>query len=177
MTMKQIGVAVFLMSIVLLNGCDLGYHSYNYTYHAQVAVTISKDSLHRSVRFLPPQNLHLPGKIYTYGQILLVVDRLSGVHIFDNADPHNPTSLGFIAVPGCNDIAVKNSSLYIDNAIDLVTINLADVRAPIVSSRVQDIFPPLQPPQNDYYYSIVSNIDYTKQVIIGWKDTIVHSNN
>ena len=144
-----------------------------YYYPAITAITISKDSLKKSVHTSAPSDIHQAGKIYVYKNYLLVVEPLSGIHIFDNSDPHNPTNINFISAPGCGDIAVKENALYVDNAIDLVTVDITDPRSPKVTARIEDVFPSLPIPTDRYYYNILDNPDPTKYVIIGWKDTTV----
>ena len=41
------------------------------------------------------------------------VDR---VHMYDNSDPSNPVNIGYIAIPGNVDIAIKDGHMYADNS-------------------------------------------------------------
>ena len=66
------------------------------------------------------------GKIYVYGDYLLIVDVMTGVHIFDNSDPAEPEYLGFIVVVGVTDVEVVNQILYLNSFTDLVTLKLYD---------------------------------------------------
>jgi len=171
-------IYMFSFCFLILGGCFNMYGHppidlpANYG-HALVAVTITKDSLKNSVRSMPGQNLHSAGKIYLYKNYLFVVEPRKGIHVYDNADPHNPANISFIAIPGCGDIAVKDNTLYADNATDLVAINISDPRNPAVTSRMENIFPEMPLPTGDYYYVLKYNSDPTKFVTIEWKDTVI----
>src|SRR5688572_25533510 len=41
-----------------------------------------------------------PGKIYVYGNYLLVNEIRQGIHVFDNSDPSQPQPVGFLELPG-----------------------------------------------------------------------------
>ena len=63
-------------------------------------------------------------KIYTYHHLLLVNEKQSGVHIFDNSNPKAPEYLDFISLIGNQDMAIKGQYLYLDSFTDLVVYNL-----------------------------------------------------
>jgi hypothetical protein len=109
-----------------------------------------------------------PGKLYRYGNFILINEQYKGVHLIDNQNPKAPVNLAFIQVPGNVDFAVKNNMLYVDNAVDLVAINLQDVHNIKISKRVRNAFPALPPPDNlrgHYYLGEVPQ----DAVIVGWE--------
>jgi hypothetical protein len=53
-----------------------------------------------------------------------VNERYKGIHVINNANPVHPIYEGFILVPGCMEMAVKENILYLDNAVDLVCFDL-----------------------------------------------------
>jgi hypothetical protein len=142
-------------------------------YYALKAVTITKDSLRNSIHTEAARDLHAAGKIYIYKNYLFVVEPGAGIHIYDDADPANPVNISFLAIPACGDIAVKDNILYVDNAIDMVALNITDPSNAKVTSRTEDVFPELTPTSDHFYYSIISNPDPAKYVTIGWKDTLI----
>ena len=103
-----------------------------------------QEQLKESISFKEAQELQEPGKIYMLGKYIFVNEKYKGVHVIDNADPSNPQNLGFIRIPGCLDMAAKGATLYADNATDLVSIDLNDVKNPKVTSREEDVFPELE---------------------------------
>ena len=107
-------------------------------------VLMDEAGLNNSIVFLPEgKQLHAPGKIYAYGNLLLMSDRYDGIHFFDNSNPESPKSAGFLAVPGVTDMAIKGDVLYLNNATDLVAVSLTSLVSgeAKVLSRIEDAFP------------------------------------
>jgi hypothetical protein len=100
-----------------------------------------------SIKFLSPVKIIKPGKIYYKDKYIFISERYKGIHIIDNNDPYNPLNIGFINVPGCLDIAIKDSILYTDNAVDLIAIDLSKLPDSIyVTKRLQRVLPEPLPP-------------------------------
>lgn len=80
-----------------------------------------------------------PGKIYLYKNWIFLVEKYKGIHLIDNADPSNPVRKAFLRVPGCMDVAVGNDILYVDNAVDIVAVDLdfARLTAKVVSRKIR----------------------------------------
>ena len=66
------------------------------------------------------------GKIYLYGQYLVIVDIFKGAHIFDNKNPEEPEYLAYINVPGVTDVEVYNRVMYLNSFTDIVTLKLSE---------------------------------------------------
>ena len=98
------------------------------TYRSSRPFNIGQESLAKSIGSVAPQNLKIPGKIYVYGDYLLISEIKKGIHVIDNSDPKNPKNISFITVPGVLDMAVKDDILYVDNYTDLVSLSIADPR-------------------------------------------------
>lgn len=84
-----------------------------------------------------PRDLTSPGKIYAYGDLLFVNDANEGVLVINNDDPENPVKVGFLSIPGNNDIAIRNGYLYADYGLGIVTIDISDVMNPQSKSFVE----------------------------------------
>ncbi|TXK25018.1 hypothetical protein FVR03_22035 [Pontibacter qinzhouensis] len=129
---------------------------------------MSRTQLESSIRMKPPQQLVNPGKIYIYGSYLLINEKYKGVHIINNTNPAMPEQLGFLQVPGNIDFAVKKQVLYVDNAVDLVAVNLQDLEHITIAKRIKDAFPPLTPP--DGRTGMVSSANAPADaVIVSWE--------
>lgn len=89
------------------------------------------------------------GKIYRKGDLLFINERYEGVHVIDNADPTNPTHIGFISIPGNVDIAMSGNTIYADNITDLIAITYANDKIE-VQSRQRGLFPEPVPPDLGY---------------------------
>lgn len=107
---------------------------------------IDRTELENSIKLLPPVGIISPAKIYTKDNILLISERYKGIHFFDNSDKSNPKPLGYLKVLGCLDMAIKGTTLYADNATDLIAVDLSNPNDPKVTSRIKNIFPEPLPP-------------------------------
>ena len=80
----------------------------------------------RSVSADAPQELINPGQIYIYKNYLFINEFRKGIHIFDNSNPSKPINLAFYSIPGNAQLSIKDDLLYVNNFLDLLTINIAD---------------------------------------------------
>lgn len=88
------------------------------------------------------------GKIYSYGNYILINEIDKGYHIIDNTDPSKPTDVGFLSILGSREVAVYNKVLYSDNATDLIAVDISDITHPRILSRTENIFPIQEPPDD-----------------------------
>jgi hypothetical protein len=156
-----------LLLIILLPGSS-GDDFYNPS--AYFPVLMDRDDLEISVKFRETQDIVNPGKIYYKDQVIYLNEKYKGIHVINNSDPSNPQNIGFINIPGCIDIAIKNNSLLADNATDLVAIDITDLEHLKVTDRIQNVFPESTPPDLDYipYMFTIANRP-RNTVIVGWK--------
>jgi hypothetical protein len=99
--------------VVLLAACVAPYERPTETVVGYVPVYSAPSSA--AVSFQPPRTLADPGKIYRYGNYLLINERNKGIHVFDNSDRSKPVALGFVEIIGNSDMAVRNDVLFADN--------------------------------------------------------------
>lgn len=112
-------------------------------------VLMERSVLETAIRWMPPRDLGVPAKIYWLPPYLLISEQYKGVHIFNNSDPANPEAIGFVRVDGCVDMAIVNGLLAVDNAVDLVLIDLtSQPGTAIVKNRQREVFPEITPPDN-----------------------------
>jgi len=86
------------------------------------------------------RSLENPGKLYFYNDLILINERKAGVHVIDNSDPSNPKNVSFINIPGNVDMAVKDNYLYVDNYMDLLTLDFSDINNIKEVCRIEDVF-------------------------------------
>ena len=130
----------------LLNSCYSNWTPEPMPVSAYQPIFMTRAQLEASVTKLEPRAISNPGKLYSYGNYILINEKFKGVHIIDNQDPKLPQNIAFIQVPGNIDFAMKSNVLYVDNAVDMVAINLTDLNNPVVTKRIPDAFPaPLTP--------------------------------
>lgn len=141
-----------------------------YTYEP---VYMSREALESSVEWQSAREMTKPGKIYKYGNWLLVNQPYEGIHVFDNADPTNPQGKGFIRIPGCIDMAVRAGNLYVDNAVDLLTINIASLPDIAISSRQRNVFPEPTPPDGSPTWHHIAPGDRPEgAIVVKWVEYI-----
>lgn len=133
-------------------------------------VFITRDSLENSIKLNSNRQLLKTGKIYYKAPILFVVETFEGIHVFDNTDPKAPRRLGFITILGCVDLAVKGNLLYADNSVDLVVLNIPDIKNIKVVNRIRAVFPEPYPPNLNHIPSQYSRGDREpNQIIVKWE--------
>lgn len=134
-------------------------------------VLMDRESLERSIKWQGPAEIKSPAKIYYKDNYILISERYKGVHFVDNADPSNPVIKGYVSVPGCVDMSVKESILYVDNAVDLVAIDLSKIGIGQieVKKRIKEVFPELVPPDGNFIPTLYRIDSRPKNsVIINW---------
>lgn len=138
-------------------------------YSTYEPLIMERSALESSIEFISNRQLADAGKIYSYGVYILINEKYEGVHIYENFDPRNPTKLGFIKVPGCIDMAVKDNVLYVDNAVDLIAVDISKLPEITVEKRIQGIFPELTPPDLEYVpYRYTTDRRPENTVIVKW---------
>ena len=137
----SLGVIVAaLILLFALSGCtDTCNTTTSYTTYKPVLASMA--DLRMEVAVLPPQERENPGKIYIYGQYLLLGDPGKGIHVFDNSDKTNPLAISFVNIPGNVDMAVRGGILYADSYIDLLVFDMNDPTNISLTSRLENVFP------------------------------------
>jgi len=125
----------------------------------------------QEVKYQSPQEMITQGKIYVKDSYIFIGDVGLGVHIIDNSDPLNPQKLGFLKIYGNHDIAIKGNSLYADNYEDLITIDISNVEAPVVSSRIEGVYEAsrVNYPPNMPYGTYFECVDHSKGYVVAWE--------
>lgn len=111
-------------------------------------VFMKRADLENSITINAPRVLGTPSKIYSKDNYLFVSEAGLGVHIIDNTDPKAPKKIGFLKVLGCFDMAIKGSIMYVDNATDLVALDLSSPEKLVITERIINAFPEPVPPDN-----------------------------
>ncbi len=132
---------MFAVLATVLNGCLQDECTATRTYLRYDPVYVNADEFRSGIASEVPRTIENPGKIYVYQNYLFINELNEGVHILDNEDPSHPQAIGFLAIPGNVDIAVRGRYLYADSYIDLVTFDLSDPASPVLAGRTEDVFP------------------------------------
>lgn len=110
-------------------------------------VLMKRSELEKSVEWRDSRDIQKAHKIYIKDHLIFIVERFEGIHVIDNSDPKNPEKLGFMRIPGNQDVAVRGHYLYADNAVDLLTIDIQNW-PPKVVDRDRNALPSIAPPDN-----------------------------
>ena len=158
--MKRIIILLTIVSLAIM-----AFRSDSDVKETYTPIFISRETLENSVKYIPgARDMIQTGKIYYRTPYIYVNERYKGVHVINNTNPANPVNEGFILAPGCIDMAVKGNILYIDNAVDLVSIDL-DSRQ--VTKRIRNVFPEPSPPENFFYYGFHNRPE--GYILIEWR--------
>jgi len=153
-------IIVTLLFMAIVTGCGIDYRDdpecakQNY---------MTFEELRASVKVEASREIKKAGKIYVYGNTLLVNEKREGIHVIDNSDKKNPINKAFIKVLGNSDIAVKDGYLMVDSFMDLVVIDLNDMNNIREVNRTIDIFPKEQQP----YFDNICGFDLDNGILLG----------
>ncbi|MFD0863754.1 LVIVD repeat-containing protein [Sungkyunkwania multivorans] len=161
--MKAIKVFLFCVTAIFLYSCDNGDYE---MVTIATPITQSLEDFRASVQMMDAQSIQESGKIYSYGNYILVGDKNRGIHVIDNQDPSNPQKKNFIKIPLNNDMSVKNNILYADSGRDLVVFDLSDIERIVQLDRINDVLNNyIEYPTVDRYNFENYNYDH---IIVGW---------
>ena len=136
---RSLLLLIFSISFTtLFISCDQGCEE-SYTFDAYVPVYKSAEELNPEVSYEGQRSLENPGKIYYYGNYILINEQLQGVHVIDNSDLSNPQKIGFINIEGNIDIALKGDYIYADDYYNLVVIDISNIESPTISHTIPNI--------------------------------------
>lgn len=141
-----------------------------YTESEYVPILMKYDDILTSVVQMPARAISQPGKIYCFNEYIYIIEKYNGFHVINNSNHSFPVIVAFMSVPGCVDIAIKNDHAFVDNATDLVSIDISDKNNMTIAGRVPGIFPELLPPNNTYIpYWFNKENRPINTVIVGWR--------
>ncbi len=165
---KSFKLLTLIVFAFFLQNCD-PYDSDNYSEYEPILM--NRPQMERSISYTQPQQLQTPGKIYFKDDFILIGEKYKGIHVIDNSVPSMPVNIGFINVPGCVDMAMRYNALYVDNAVDLVTIDLSEgIENLEITSRIQSVFPEHTPPDGKPLNPLFNQANRPVGTIItGWK--------
>jgi len=128
------------------------------------SIFITAQEMRTDVSMQAVRELKNTGKIYFYDNYIFLNEKYEGIHIIDNADPSNPSLVGFYNIPGNIDMAIKGNQLYADNYADLLTIDISDVNQPQIVCRDEEVFTAHWFNPNRGYYARLQETEMTIEV-------------
>lgn len=155
-------VLLLLVSIMLAS-CWLPNEPNEFPRQEYQPVIITRNVLETSIAFQNAQPIVKSGKIYIKGDLMFINDVNKGFHVYDYTNPSKPERLYFIKAPGATDLAIKGNTIYINQAVDLVTATFdPTTRIFKVTNRNKNVFPQKQAPNGFQGYT------KENEIIIDW---------
>lgn len=137
MSVLQLTITVIL--VTALSGCDKEKATHTYTWYEPVYRTLPE--VRAEMKSSPAREIKKPGKIYIYGNYILLNEVDEGIHIYDNTQPSSPKNIAFVPIPGNQDIAIRNNVLFADSYSDLVTFDIDDPKNVYAIKFAENAFP------------------------------------
>ncbi|MEM8893869.1 MAG: hypothetical protein AAGC88_04770 [Bacteroidota bacterium] len=144
---------LLLLSLSALISCTDDLGKTTVTYERANAIYGDLESFRNQQLYTSPREINDPGKIFIGDRYLLIGEEGEGIHVFDNANPENPTNLGFIQIFGNREFFLDGSDLYAEIVYDMVKIDLTSIQEPQLINRVTGVF--AQPQFNDQGEAII----------------------
>ena len=151
-------VSIVFVSSLFLSSCLKDSCNETRTFLQFDPIYLGEKDIRSDISTESSRELNDPGKIYAYEHYLFINEQGEGVHIIDNSDPANPVNLGFIAIPGNVDIAVKDGYMYADNYMDVITIDITDPTNSRLVCREENVY-------SQYYFQ------EGRGIFVGYKET------
>lgn len=128
-------------------------------------VTVDRETFESTIAVGAPRNIEEAGKIYVNGDMVFINELNKGFHVLDNRDPENPVNISFIEIPLATDLAIRNNTIYVHHAVDLVAMRYNTTSIEILH-REKNVFPPLNSPDG----FLAEDFDLEEnQIIIGYQ--------
>lgn len=169
--MKRTLILLFITA--LISGCiyvdDEPYdvvHDNNqgYQWSQYEPVIVKRELFPPTTQLIGARDIINSGKIYIKDNLLFVSEVNEGFHVFDNSDPVNPIKKAFLKVLGSSDLSIKDNSIYINNAVDLIAVKPNDDLTKIeITKRVKNVFPQLASPEG-----YLPNNLKEDEIIVNW---------
>ncbi len=128
-----------------------------------------KPELIEVTRFSTARALKTAGKQYVIGNLLLQNDVNEGIHLIDVSAPASPKKLGFLEIPLCTEIAVKQGYLYTNNYSDLLVFDIRGPGEPTLLKRIKKVFPPVNQEYPPFFNVAFECPDPAKGVVVDWQ--------
>lgn len=168
--MRKLKLFYLLFGTLLIGSCA-NEVSETYTYKINEPVFVTADKFRTSVKVSRvPQKIEIQGKMAFYKDFMYISEPEKGIHIIDNRNPSRPAQIGFIAILGNADMAIKDNLLYADSYIDLVWFDISNPAQPMLRGRKEEVFPTSIPmPDNFELCDYEKAMNRENGIVIGWE--------
>lgn len=112
------------------------------------------------------------GTIVNYRNYLLINEKNKGIHVIDNTNPNLPKNVAFWTIPGNIQFTVDRNTLFADNSIHLLVIDISDIYNIKVVNYIEDLYIAdeiINPKPTENYKGYFYCVDKSKGVLTGWE--------
>lgn len=127
-----------------------------------------------TVGFEEPRSIENAGKIYTKANRLYQVENGKGIHVISIENPALPERMGFIPIPGAQELSILHNFLYTNNGNDLLVLDITHLYQIAIVSRIENAFSLVDyelPPSSGYFECV----DASKGIVRGWELKTIYS--
>lgn len=170
--MKKILYLAFILPLI---AARCGGETWGYDTSRGMKPVYLPNENYELVSLQAPRPMTQSAKIYVKDKLIFAIEQGEGVHIIDNSDATKPQKIRFLRIFGCNDIAIKGSTMYADNFTDLIVIDFSKLDSPKVVNRVKNLYPNTNGDANfpNNYNGYFECVDAKKGKVIGWKESVL----
>lgn len=136
---KTTPIILIALTLTLLSSCVKDMVTRDYTFYRPQYKT--KVEVRAAIKSDAAKPIQHPGKIYYRNGYAFVSEIEKGIHIIDIRNAAQPTRIGFVAIPGAADLAVRGDILYADMYTDLVAIDIRNPADIKLKEVVEGVFP------------------------------------
>lgn len=126
---------------------------------------LSRTEFDESIKLVDAKPIVNSGKIYVKDNLLFINEKNEGFHIYDNTDPSNPKRVKFLEAPGATDMAIRNNTAFVNQAVDLVALEIDYTNISVTTTkRIKNTFPELNSPDGFFPSNIPAG-----SIVFNWK--------
>ncbi len=120
----------------------------------------------------PAREIGELGKIVNVGNTLYINELYQGIHVIDNSDPVDPIFTHFLTILGNTDFTIQGTTLYADNGVDLIVIDISDIENIDVVDVIEDQYSGIEDPfqyRPPNYRGVFDCVNLDEGFVVGWE--------
>lgn len=159
---------LFLSALLLFQSCiffGLTEPEPNPLFDSYEPVLMTREEFENAVGYSAPIPIDKAGKIYVKDHIVLINELHKGFHVYNYQNPSQPQAIGFISAPGATDVAIRADMIYINQAVDLLSVSYNNTLTSIqVQHRNKNVFPPMKQSPSGQFHQVPEGY-----IIVGYR--------
>jgi hypothetical protein len=131
---------ICLGAIFIFASCSKNKGTITLTYNKATAIYGDIEAIRATPLSSSPRAIEKAGKIFIDEDVLLIGEKLKGIHVFDNTNAFSPVNIGFINLPFAEEFYVLNRTIYAVSHYDFVKIDISSLSNPTLIHRLEFAF-------------------------------------